>query len=281
MTLPFLKMHGLGNDFVVIDARKDHVAIGGDQARLVADRRRGVGCDQVIVVEPPRNGSAGAFMRILNADGGEVEACGNATRCVARLLFEEGAPDGVAIETVAGPLHCSRATDGLVSVDMGAPRLSWRDIPVAHECDTLHLPVAISQLKDPVGTSMGNPHATFFVADVEAVPVSIFGPEIEHHPFFPERVNVGVATVLSREHLRLRVWERGVGLTLACGTGACAAAVAAVRRGLTGRSMVLTLDGGDLDVEWRESDGHVIMTGPTALSFKGELGDALGLGAGG
>jgi diaminopimelate epimerase len=272
----FIKMHGLGNDFVVLDARAHRVAIDAKAARAIADRHRGVGCDQLVVIEPPRAGGA-AFMRIRNADGGEAEACGNAARCIAALLMREGGGTRIALETQAGVIEAETAEDGQVTVDMGPARLEWRDIPLAREVDTLHVPLARGALSDPVCTSMGNPHATFFVDDADAVDLAALGPPLEHDPLFPERANIGVAQVLAPDRLRLRVWERGAGITPACGTGACAALVAANRRGLTARHAAVIADGGTLDIAWRE-DGHVLMTGPVAVSFSGTLDPSL-LGA--
>jgi diaminopimelate epimerase len=233
-----------------------------------------VGCDQFITIEPPRDPRAAAFMGIRNPDGSEAGACGNATRCVARLLMEEGGTDRVGIETAAGLLDCTRAADGTVTVDMGPARLDWRDVPLAREADTLRLALTAGPLSDPCAVGMGNPHAVFFVADAEAVPLAEIGPRIEHDPWFPARTNVEIVQVLSPGRLRMRVWERGAGITRACGSGACAALVAAVRRGLAERRAELVLDGGSLTIEWRE-DGHVLMGGPTAVAFRGTLDPAL------
>ena len=268
--LPFLKMHGLGNDFVVIDARRQAVALDEAQTRRIADRRQGIGCDQLILIEPAKNSLADAFMRIRNSDGGEVQACGNATRCVADLLMKESGSGHVVIETMVGLLDAEAAGNGLVSVDMGPARLDWREIPLAKAMDTLHLDVALGALRDPVAVNIGNPHAVFFVDDAETVDLTALGPVLERHPLFPERINVEVATILSPEKIRMRVWERGVGITQACGTGACATLVAAARRKLTGRRAELLLDGGSLEIEWM-ADNHLRMTGPVAVSFKGEL----------
>ncbi|MTJ79783.1 MAG: diaminopimelate epimerase [Telmatospirillum sp.] len=265
---PFLKMHGLGNDFVVLDARARAIVPDAATTRAIADRRTGVGCDQVIIVSP--SPSADAFMTILNADGSEVGACGNATRCVAALLMEESGRDHATIETRAGLLDARAAGAGLVRVDMGPARLDWRDIPLAREMDSCHLPVAAGPLSDPGGVSMGNPHAVFFVPDAGAVDLAAVGPVVEHHPLFPERTNVEVVQVMGDGGLRMRVWERGAGITRACGTGACATLVAAARRGLCGREAEVVLDGGSLSIAWRD-DGHVLMTGPVALSFAGTL----------
>jgi diaminopimelate epimerase len=225
-------------------------------------------------MEPPQDSRADVFMRIRNADGGEVEACGNGTRCVARLIMEETGGREVTVETQAGLLRAKNAEGKGVTVDMGEARLGWREIPLGREMDTLHLDLALGPLEDPVGVNMGNPHAVFFVADAEAADLAALGPRLEHDPLFPERANIGVVQVRGPDELRVRVWERGVGITRACGTGACAAAVAAARRGLTGRSVTVWLDGGPLELCWRD-DGHVIMTGPATAAFRGVLNDSL------
>ncbi len=266
----FIKMHGLGNDFVVVDARRDPVSWSADQVRAIADRRTGVGCDQLITLGPARNGRAEVFMRIHNADGGEVAACGNAARCVAALIMDETGKAEARIETAAGVLEAEAAGEGRVAVDMGEARLEWSDIPLARPMDTLHLELAAGQLSDPVGVSMGNPHAVFFVDEVADVDLESLGPELEHDALFPERANIGIVAVRGPASLRVRVWERGAGLTPACGTGACAALVAASRRGLGEREAEVELDGGSLEIVWRE-DGHVIMTGPVARSYTGTL----------
>lgn len=277
--LAFTKMHGLGNDFVVIDARSGKpghgVAIDDARAAAIADRRTGVGCDQFIIIEDAPDTDSDAFMRIRNADGGEVDACGNATRCIGAVLLDETGKDEVRVRTEADLLTVSRAGYGLVTVDMGIPRGDWDQIPLNAEADTLHLDLSCGPLSDPAAVSMGNPHATFFVDDMESVPIALVGPELEHNPVFPERANIGVAQILAHDRMRLRVWERGVGLTLACGTGACAAVVNANRRGLAGRRMVVVVDGGELLIDWREDRpagaGHVFMTGPAEISFSGMI----------
>lgn len=271
---PFVKMHGLGNDFVVLDARAAPLALDAAGAAAIADRKTGVGCDQLILILPPENPAADAFMQIRNADGGEVSACGNASRCVADLLMREGGKRRVVIETKAGLLDAEAVGEALVAVDMGPARLDWQDIPVARPADTLHLDVGAGPLHDPVGVGMGNPHAVFFVPDAEAVDLAGLGPRLEHDPFFPERANIEVAQILSPHRIRMRVWERGAGITRACGTGACATLVAAARRGLTGRKAELVLDGGSLTIEWLPN-GHVLMTGPVATSFTGTLDPSL------
>ena len=271
MRVSFVKMHGLGNDFVVLDGRAQSLPpITATLAAALANRHTGIGCDQLIVLEPS---SVATFrMRIFNADGGEVSACGNATRAVGLL---HGGP--ATIETAAGLLTAT-PTDSGITVDMGAPHFGWDAIPLAYGMDTLSLPVGwpIDEdhaLENPVAVNVGNPHAIFFVADADAVPLDRLGPIIEHDPLFPERVNVNVATVASRHHIAPRVWERGAGLTLACGTGACATAVAAMRRGLTERKVTVTLPGGDLIIEWT-AQGTILMTGPAAISFTGSFDPA-------
>ncbi len=279
MTQPFLKMHGLGNDFVVLDARGGSLELTPARRRAIADRRRGVGCDQLIVLEPPTDRDADVFMRIYNPDGGEAGACGNATRCVASMLMDERKTDHVTVQTISGLLESQKTGQGVnglpvIAVDMGPALLDWREIPVATACDTNHMPVGLGPLQDPVGTNMGNPHATFFVDDLAAIPLEELGPKLEHDRFFPERANIGVAQKVGDGKLRLRVWERGTGLTLACGSGACAALVAASRRGLVDRKAEVVVDGGTLTVEWLR-DGHVLMTGDIAFAFKGELDSSL------
>ena len=270
MALQFLKMHGLGNDFVVLDARAAPLTLAADQRRAIADRKTGVGCDQLIVIEPPRDPGADAVMRIYNPDGGEAEACGNATRCVARLLMDQQGRDKVVIQTVAGLLGAQTAPGGLVSVDMGPARLDWHEIPLREACDTVSVPVELGPLARPTCVNLGNPHAVFLVADAAAIDLATLGPKLEHHAMFPERANIGIAEVRTPQRLRLRVWERATGITMACGSGACAALVAANRRGLTGRRATVEVDGGELTIEWL-GDGHVAMTGPVATSFAGEL----------
>jgi diaminopimelate epimerase len=277
--IAFRKMHGLGNDFVVLDRRRDPIAIDAAAAHAVADRHTGIGCDQLIVIERPRLPAARAFMRILNADGSEAEACGNATRCVARLLAEENGASRIGIETVAGLLDAELLPDGRVAVDMGKARTGWRDIPLAREMDTLAVDLAAGPLARPVCSNIGNPHATFFVDDVAAIELAALGPALEHDALFPERANIGVAAILGPQRIRLRVWERGAGITRACGSGACAALVAAHRRGLTARQATVVLDGGELEIAWRPErdggDGHVMMTGPATLAFEGSFDTAL------
>jgi diaminopimelate epimerase len=271
-THTFLKMNGLGNDFAVFDARSSGLKLDGAAARRVADRNLGVGCDQVILIETSDKGDA--FMRILNADGTEVEACGNAARCVAALLASEKARLNIVIETGAGLLACSVQPNGVVTVDMGAPHLEWNEIPLSRPfSDTANLDISFDGgraglLERPGVVNVGNPHCVFVVKDSNAFELAEVGPRLERDPLFPERANISLAEITGPDRVKLRVWERGTGLTRACGTAACAAAVATVRKGLTGRLVTVALPGGDLQIEWRETDGHVLMTGPWALDYE-------------
>lgn len=276
-TRPFLKMNGLGNDFVVWDARAQPLQLPGDVIAKLGDRENGIGFDQMITVERSSLG-VDAFMRIHNQDGGEVSACGNATRCIGRLLMEEVGKDLVTIETSAGLLHAFDSPGPRnVTVDMGAPRLGWEEIPLAEEfADTRAIELQIGPIDDPVlhtpaAVNMGNPHAIFWVDDVEGYELERFGPLLEHHPIFPEGANISLAHVFDEDQIRLKVWERGVGLTLACGTAACAVGVAAARDSKTGRKTTVHLPGGPIGIEWRESDNHVLMTGLTEVEFEGEV----------
>jgi diaminopimelate epimerase len=259
MTIPFVKMHGCGNDFVIIDDRSRAFAISPARAAALADRHTGIGCDQFIIIEPD------AFMRIYNPDGSEAGACGNATRCVADILMRESEQTNITIRTISGDLPATRRPDGLIQVDMGPAKLDWTDIPLLRPMDTLRLDLP----GQPAAVSMGNPHATFFVADLDAEPIGALGPKLEHDPLFPQRANIGFVQVIDPGTIRLKVWERGAGLTLACGSGACAALVNAHRRGLTHRRATVIADGGTLEIEWRD-DGHVLMTGPVAVAFRGQ-----------
>jgi diaminopimelate epimerase len=264
MTVNFMKMHGCGNDFVILDARPRPLGITPSRAAALADRHTGIGCDQLIVIEPAEN--ADAFMRIYNPDGSEAGACGNATRCVADILMRANAGSAVTIRTVTGDLPAIRRPDGLIQVDMGLARLDWTDIPLSRPMDTLRVELP----GEPAAASMGNPHATFFVNDLDAVPILEAGPKLEHDPLFPQRANIGFAQVIDLNTIRLKVWERGAGLTLACGSGACATLVNANRRGLAQRRAKVIVDGGTLEIEWRD-DGHVLMAGPAAIAFSGEI----------
>lgn len=258
-----MKMHGAGNDFVIIDSRGRAAVVTEGLAKALGDRNRGVGFDQLAEIRSAED--ADFILDFWNNDGSRAEACGNATRCVSDYVMQGLGRDSVDLVTVRGRLSARRLADGRVSVNMGAPQRDWTEVPLAHAVDTLHLPLP----GDPVAVGMGNPHCVFFVPDAEAVDLPARGPALEHDPLFPQRTNVEFASVLGPDHLRMRVWERGAGVTLACGSGACATAVAAHLRGLTGRKVRLDLDGGVLEIDWRE-DG-VWMTGPVARVFDGWL----------
>ncbi|CUH74923.1 diaminopimelate epimerase [Tropicibacter naphthalenivorans] len=260
--LPFMKMHGLGNDFVVIDTRVHDVDVTPALAMALADRHMGVGFDQLTLIG---KGDGDAHLTFLNSDGSGSAACGNATRCIARHIMDETGKTELTLTTDRGVLRAVDMGNRLTSVNMGPPQLRWDEIPLAEDMDTLELPIE----GGPTATGMGNPHCTFFVDNAEAIPLEQFGPRYEHHPLYPQRTNVQVASLIGPDHLRMRVWERGAGLTLASGSSSCATAVAAARRGLTGRKVRIDLDGGTLHVDWRE-DG-VWMTGPTAHVFTGVL----------
>ena len=279
-TLTFLKMNGLGNDFVILDGRPRPVRISPQAAHAIADRRNGIGCDQVILLDRPGPGfSSGpdVVMRIFNADGSEVDACGNASRCVALILAaEKGRPD-VVIQTNAGLLGALVNEDGSVTVDMGAPKFRWDEIPLSEEFqDTRYIelqvgPIDAPVLHSPSVVNVGNPHCIFFVDDVEGHDLGTIGPFLEHHMLFPQRANISLAQILEDGTIRLKVWERGAGLTRACGTAACAAAVCAARRRLTARKLAVHLPGGTLHIDWREGDDHILMTGPATLDHTGTL----------
>ena len=281
----FRKMNGLGNDFVVLDSRARALALAPEIVRVIADRKEGIGCDQLIALEP--SDKADVFMRIWNADGGEVEACGNAARCVAAVIATEQGRSQVSIETEDQVLGAAVGGDGNVTIDMGVPRLAWDEIPLAepfHDTSRIELqagPIDAPVLHSPGAVNVGNPHALFFVEDTEAIDLAGIGPMLECHPLFPERANISLVQVMSPDHLKVRTWERGAGLTRACGTAACASAVAAVRRDLAGRKVTVSLPGGDLVIEWHEGDGHVLMTGPYELDFEGTLPASLLAPAGG
>ncbi|MCG3268383.1 diaminopimelate epimerase [Yoonia sp. I 8.24] len=260
--LPFVKMHGLGNDFVVVDERGITPRVDATLAIAIADRHRGVGFDQLAVLSDTPN--ADVHLTFWNSDGSLSAACGNATRCIARFLMDETGRDALTITTDRGTLYARDAVDGLTSVNMGHPQLRWDEVPLAYEVDTLSLPIDGT----PVATGMGNPHCTFFVDDAEAIDLAARGAEVEYDPLYPERTNVQFASLIGPDHLRMRVWERGVGVTLASGSSSCATAVAAARRGITGRKVQIDLDGGTLHIDWR--DDGVWMTGPTAHVFDGQ-----------
>ncbi len=265
----FKKMHGLGNDFVIFDARAEDIFITPDDMALIADRHWGVGCDLITIMDESEK--ADVFAYFFNADGSESAACGNASRCVADIIMSEKGTDSCTIEVVDRILECKKVDDLIVQVDMGAPKLDWENIPLARDEDTLNLPLEKDGVDDPVAVNMGNPHCVFFVDSLEDVDVEGVGAYMEVHELFPERTNVEFVQVVDKTHLRQKTWERGVGMTEACGSGACAVAVAAVRRDLTERKVEIELDGGVMTLEWREDDGHVLMSGPVAYVFDGVL----------
>lgn len=273
-TIPFRKMNGLGNDFVVLDARSCPLRLTSEDARRIGDRSTGIGCDQIIVLEP--SAKADAFMRIFNADGSEVGACGNAARCVALILAQESGRSDVTIETCADVLAADVESSDRITIDMGKPRFGWDEIPLAEPFqDTRAIELQIGPIDAPVlhspsAVNVGNPHAIFWVDDVDAYDLARFGPLLENHPLFPERANISLAQVTSRNGLRVRTWERGAGLTKACGTAACAAAVSAARKKLTDRQVRVELPGGPLFIEWSTND-HILMSGPAELEFEGTL----------
>ena len=267
---PFVKMHGAQNHFVIVDGRKDAFSPSAADIEEICDPKSGIGADELIVIEPTQSGSD-VFMRIFNVDGREVEACGNATRCVAWILFEESETDAATIETLAGELVCHRVGDKRVSATMGKVSTDWQAVPLSEKRDTLHLGLVSGDLSDPVAVNVGNPHAVFFVDDLDAIDILADAPAIQKDDIFPNGVNVGVAQVLDPDKLRLKVYERGVGLTMACGSGACAAVFAAQQRGLLGSSPVdVELPGGIVTIEIRD-DATAVMTGPVAYSFNGKL----------
>lgn len=279
MSLPFRKMNGLGNDFVVLDARERPIAISESQARAIADRKAGIGCDQLIVLE--KSPVADVRMRIWNAEGGEVPSCGNASRCIADLIFDELKTDVATIETKGGFLSAKKAGSHLVAIDQGKPKFGWKDIPLSEAFpDTRHIelqvgPIDKPLLHSPSVVNVGNPHCIFWVDDLDVVDLAKAGPMLENHPLFPERANISLAKVVARDHVLLKVWERGAGLTQACGTAACATMAAGHRIKIINSKCKITLPGGDLFMAVNEENGHVLMTGPAALDFEGNLPEGL------
>jgi diaminopimelate epimerase len=274
--MKFAKMNGLGNEIAVLDARDRPMTLSASAVEALAVAGKGIGFDQLMVLLPPRNPMADVYTEIWNADGSKVAACGNGSRCVAWYVMREMNRENLVIETEAGLLGAVSVGPTMISVDMGEPIFEWERIPMSERMDTVRIELQVGPIDDPVlhgpgVVSMGNPHCIFFVQDAELAPVEAVGPMIEYHPLFPERTNVGFAEIVARDHIRLRVWERGAGLTKACGTGACAALVASVRRRLCDRTANVQVDGGMLQIEWRESDNHVIMTGAVALETEGNL----------
>ncbi len=273
MERQFVKMHGLGNDFVVFDGRKNSITLNPQQAAAIADRRLGVGCDQILIIE--NDTKADIKMVIFNSDGSTATACGNGSRCVADLIMGEQKTDKITINTKGGIIKAVRTADGMIAVDMGLVRLGWDEIPLRHEGDTLSIDLGAidlggGDLPPAICVNVGNPHAVHIVDDAEKIDLAGIGAKLENHPIFPERANIEFISLMAKDTIRVRVWERGSGITRACGTGACAAAVAACRGNITGREVAVHLDGGVLKILWND-DNHVIMTGPAALSFEGRL----------
>ena len=268
MKKPFIKMHGLGNDFVVIDSTKNQYTINKSSIQLISDRRFGVGCDQVIEMKP--SAKEDIYMKIYNSDGTEAESCGNAARCVAGLLFASNQKKEVSIETVAGVLKAESEEDGLIKVDMGKPSFFWKDIPLSS--DISHISFEELSLINGLAVNMGNPHIVFFVKDINEVDINKVGPLVESSSYFPKKVNVEICQIINKNKIKVTVWERGAGKTLACGTGACAALVAAYKNNLTDPTAEIVLNGGSLNITWNvNSDEHVIMSGPIAVSFLGDF----------
>jgi len=279
MSFHFRKMNGLGNDFVVLDARQNPIAVSEAQARAIADRRTGIGCDQLIVME--NSGFADVKMRIWNAEGGEVPSCGNASRCIADLIFNEKHISHATIETLGGLLVATKSGTHMVTIDQGQPKFGWADIPLSEPfADTRHIelqigPIDAPLLHSPSVVNVGNPHCIFWVDDLNVVDLSRVGPMLENHPLFPERANISLAKVVARDHVMLKVWERGAGLTQACGTAACATMAAGHRIKIINAKCKITLPGGNLDMAIDEASGHVLMTGPATHDFEGTLPEGL------
>lgn len=276
----FAKMNGIGNEIIVVDLRDSSAAVTPEEARAVASPA-GVHYDQLMVLQPPRLKGTEAFIRIYNNDGSEAAACGNGMRCVARRLFEDTGQTAATFETGAGLLNCWQGADGLYTVDMGPPKFGWKDIPLAEEFrDTRSIELRIGPIDAPVPhtpsvVSMGNPHAIFWVDDVNTWDLGRFGALLENHPVFPERANITLAHIVDRDHITIRTWERGAGLTKACGSAACATAVAAARLGRANRTVQIALPGGELSIDWREGDDHVLMTGTATFEYEDRFDPAL------
>jgi len=272
---PFIKMHGLRNDFIIVDGRREPYRPSTEEILRICDRHEGVGGDELLIVNPPRpkpkSAETYAFVQIFNPDGREVEACGNATRCIGWLFLQESQAHEVVIDTLGGLLTCRRAGEKMVAVEMGKLRTAWQDIPLAGEMDTLNLGIGAGPLQDPVGMNIGNPHAVFFVEDLDAVDMTVYGPELQSHPLFPDEANIGAAQLIDSKTLKLAVWERPGVLTTACGTGACVAVGAAHRRGLTTeKQMTVIMPAGSVEIELKDDD-TVVMTGPVEVCFTGYL----------
>lgn len=269
--LTFQKMHGAGNDFIVVDARSAALALTPAQATFLCDRHLGIGCDTLVILEKAVD--ADVAVRFINGDGSNSATCGNATRCVADMLMRETGKDSARIATGVGVLTASRNAAGLITVNMGTPKFGWAEIPLAESRNTMHLGLEMGLLADPVAVNMGNPHAIFFVRDLAHIKMGEWGAGLEHHPLFPERANISAVQVLDDNHIKMVVWERGAGLTLACGSAACAAVAAGVRRGIIHPECTVDLPGGTLEIQWQKnsdaSGGDIFMSGPVAYVFEG------------
>jgi len=270
--IPFKKMHGLGNDFVVIDSRYKEIEPSNLQIKKISDRRTGIGFDQLLIIKESKHNDA--FMSVYNANGSVVETCGNGARCIAKIIMNESKKEKVVIDTLAGPITAWENSNGLISADMGKPSMDWRDIPLSHEISTINLDLRIKNLPPGIAINIGNPHIVFLVKNLKALKIDKIAPQIEHHNIFPENTNVEFVEYINKNHIKMRVWERGVGITQACGTGACAAAVASIIKNLTERSLTVSLDGGDLQIEWLENN-NIILSGPAHDSFNGITNDKL------
>jgi diaminopimelate epimerase len=269
--LSFRKMHGAGNDFIVLDARERAVEISAEKAQWLCDRHLGIGCDTLVMLEP--SAEADVAVRFINGDGSVSATCGNATRCVADLLMRESGHDVARIATGGGVLAASRNAAGLITINMGTPKFGWAEIPLSESRNTLHLGIEMGLMADPVAVNMGNPHMIFFVRDLAHIKMAEWGAKLEHNPLFPERANISAVQVLGENYIRMLVWERGAGLTLACGSAACAAVAAGVRRGLINAQCTVDLPGGTLEINWQKTDGatagDIFMSGPVAYVFEG------------
>lgn len=271
MKLPFQKMHGAGNDFIVLDGRAQAITLAPEQAKFLCDRHVGIGCDTLVILKKAKD--ADVAVRFINGDGSDSATCGNATRCVADMLMRESGMNEARIATAGGLLTATRDEAGRITVNMGTPKFGWQDIPLSESRNTLHLGLEMGLLMDPAAVNMGNPHAVFFVRDIAHIKIAEWGAKLEHHPLFPERANISAVEVLGESHIKMAVWERGAGLTLACGSAACAAVAAGVRRGVIHPECRVDLPGGTLDIHWRKADGgasgDIFMTGPVAYVFEG------------
>lgn len=269
--MKFFKMHGLGNDFVIFDARKEHMKLKQNTIKYISNRETGVGCDQIAIINPPKSKDTDCFMLIYNADGSEVGACGNVTRCVASLLIKDLNKDKVSIETIEDILICTKSDNDNITVDMGIPRTKWNEIPLSKEVDTLNLNISKDNVNNPIAVNVGNPHCVFIVENIDDINIEKLGSYFENHELFPKRTNVEFIKIIDKSTIRMKVWERGTGITKACGTGACASFVAANRKGLVDDKAKIILDGGELEISINNETGHIFMTGSATYVFKGDI----------